>query len=94
MDIDFVITGDFQELSDMMLPVMKESRFLSDKPNVVAFTWYPITEETQCVELQLTSKPNEQEIEFLVREMTSLSFGVFEDGDLKRVISLEEIVND
>ena len=94
MDIDYVITGDFEELSEMMIPVMKESRFLSDKPNVVAFTWYPITEQTQCVELDLTSKPTDAEVEFLIREMTSLSFGVFEDGNLQRVISLEEIMND
>jgi hypothetical protein len=92
MDIDYVITGDFQELADVMIPVMKESRFLSDKPNVKGFAWYPITEQTQCVEIDLTIKPDNTELEFLTREYQSLSIGVFEDGKLKRVISVEDIM--
>lgn len=92
MDIDYVITGDFEELSEMMIPVMKESRFLSDKPNVVAFTWYPITEQTQCVELEVTQKASNEEIAFLIRDLTSLSVGVFEEGNLTEIITLEEIM--
>lgn len=92
MDIDYVITGDFKELADVMIPVMKESRFLSDKPNVKGFAWYPITTETQCVEIELTNRPETAELEFLVREYQSLSIGVFEAGQLKRVISVEDIM--
>ena len=92
MEIDYVITGDFQELSELMIPVMKESRFLADKPNVKGFAWYPITTETQCVEIEVTNRPSDSEIEFLTRDFTSLSIGVFENGKLKRVISVEEIM--
>lgn len=92
MDIDYVITGDFQELADVMIPVMKESRFLSDKPNVKGFSWYPITAQTQCVEVELTTKLETTELEFLTREYQSLSIGVFDDGQLKRVISVEDIM--
>lgn len=92
MDIDYVITGDFRELAEVMIPVMKESRFLSDKPNVKGFAWYPITTETQCVEMELTSRPATEELEFLTRDYQSLSIGVFEDGALRRVISVEDIM--
>jgi hypothetical protein len=75
-----------------MIPVMKESRFLSDKPNVKAFSWYPITTESQCVEIEMTQKPTDAELEFLIREYQSLSIGVFEDEALQRIISIEEIL--
>lgn len=92
MNVDYVMTGDFEELASIMLPVMKESRFLSDKPNVKGFSWYPVTIETQCVEMELTQKCTDAELEFLVREYQSVSIGVFEDNKLKRVISVEEIL--
>jgi hypothetical protein len=92
MKIDYVLTGDFQELATVMIPVMKESRFLSDKPNVKSFCWYPISEETQCVEMEMTQKPTDEELQFLIREYQSLSIGVFEKEALKRVISIEEIL--
>jgi hypothetical protein len=92
MKIDYVLTGDFQELATVMIPVMKESRFLSDKPNVKSFCWYPITAETQCVEMEMTQKPTDEELQFLIREYQSLSIGVFEKEALKRVISIEEIL--
>lgn len=92
MNVDYVMTGDFEELTSVMLPVMKESRFLSDKPNVKGFSWYPVTTETQCVEMELTQKCTDAELEFLVREYQSVSIGVFEEDKLKRVISVEEIL--
>lgn len=89
---DYVITGDFEELSSLMIPVLKESRFLSDKPNVKSFHWYPISEEYQSVEMEVTQLSTDEELEFLVREYQSVSIGVFEDDVLKKVISIEEIL--
>lgn len=92
MKIDYVITGDFLELSEVMIPVLKESRFLSDKPNVKSFSWFPLTTETQCVEIEMTQKPTDAELEFLIREYQSISIGVFENEALQRIISIEEIL--
>lgn len=92
MKIDYVITGDFLELAEVMIPVMKESRFLSDKPNVKAFSWFPLTTETQCVEIEMTQRPTDSELEFLIREYQSLSIGVFENEALQRIISIDEIL--
>lgn len=92
MDIDYIITGEFDELSKLMIPVMKENRFLSDIPNVKAFTWYPVTTEIQAVELDLTQKPTEQEITFLANEYTSLTIGVLDEaGNVVTLISSEGI---
>lgn len=86
--IDYIITGDFGELSEIMIPVMKENRLLSDKPNVKAFTWYPISEQMQCVEIELSSRPNEQELSFLCDEFTSITLAVMDEkGGVLKLIS-------
>jgi hypothetical protein len=87
MDIDYIITGEFDQIAAFMLPVMKESRFLSDTPNVKEFTWYPVTHTTQAVELSLTTRPTDEEIAFLAREYRSLTFGVMEEQIVDRLIS-------
>lgn len=92
LKIDYIITGQFEQLSSVMIPVMKESRFLSDKPNVKAFTWYPITTEMQAVELEITKHPSDEEISFLCREYNSLVVGVIDkDGKAVKLITDEEI---
>jgi hypothetical protein len=91
MDIDYIITGEFNQLSQMMIPVMKESRFLSDEANVKSFTWYPITTEVQGVELELTNKPTDDELTFLCRDFSSLTIGVIKDGKVTKLITDEAI---
>lgn len=92
MKINYILTGQFEQLSDVMIPIMKESRFLSDKPNVKAFTWYPITTQTQAIELELTNKPTDQEISFLCREYSSLTIGVIDEaGKAVRLITDEGV---
>jgi hypothetical protein len=88
MEIDYIITGDFQELAKIMNPVMKESRFLSDKPNVKSFVWYPIDTTTQCVEISMTNKIPKAEMEFLTREYQSITVGILKDGILNSLISV------
>lgn len=92
MRVDYIITGQFEQLSNVMIPVMKESRFLSDKPNVKAFTWYPITTYIQGVELELTKLPPEDELSFLCREYSSLTIGVIDkNGRVTKLITDEHI---
>ena len=91
MDIDYIITGEFDQIASVMLPVMKESRFLSDNPNVKGFAWYPVTTSTQAVELELTSRPTDEELVFLAGQYTSLTFGVMNDGIVEKLISEEGV---
>jgi hypothetical protein len=70
---------------------MKEKRFLSDKPNVNGFTWYPVSSQIQAVELDLVSRPTDEEVTFLASEYSSLTFGVFENGELNRLIGEEGV---
>ena len=90
--MEYIITGDFEELSNIMIPVLKESRFLSDKPNVKGFTWYPITTQVQAVELKLTATLSDDELCMLCREYTSLTIArLLEDGSVDRLITNEGI---
>jgi hypothetical protein len=86
--IDYIITGDFGELAEVMIPVMKQSRFLSDKPNVNGFVWYPIDETTQVIEIDLVTKPTDEELSFLCAEFKSLTIAVMnENGGVVRLLS-------
>jgi hypothetical protein len=90
MNIDYIITGDFEELSSIMGSVLKESRFLSDKPNVKSFVWYPIDTQTQCVEISMTRKIPRSEMEFLTREYQSITVGILKEGILDSLVSIGE----
>lgn len=90
MKIDYIITGDVNQISEMMIPVMKENRFLSDKPNVKSFTWYPVTTDVQAVEMAVTKRPTDEEISFLCRDFETLTVGVITpEGDVSKLITNE-----
>ncbi len=96
MNITYIITGDIEEIAKVAESVREYSRFLSDKANISAYKWYPITPETQVLEVDLGEEVAQAELEILTKDLTSLTIGRLYDGILRDVISYgeTEVVDD
>ena len=77
--ITYSITGNLNEIVDVIDLVRSEARFLSDKPNVLEFGWTAVSEDKGEADITVDSKIDADEIAILTSEYTSLfvieSFG-------------------
>lgn len=89
----YIVTGDTDELLNLVAQARHEGRFMSDKPNLESFRWYPITTDTQVLEVWMEEgkKIDERELAILTREYTSLTIGVVEGIAVKTVIADGEV---
>lgn len=85
----YIITGDKDEVMNLAGPAREEGRFMSDKPNLDGFKWYPLTDDTHVLEVwtegDIVIDP--RELAILTREYTSLTIGLVEGIMVKTVIS-------
>ena len=84
---EYLISGDFEQIGALMELPVKSMRFMSDSPNIESFRWYPITEDTQAVEMLLNKPLSTEEIEFLTEEYRSLTIAKLEKGEVTVVTS-------
>lgn len=89
----YIITGDIEEIATLVEQARHEGRFMSDDKNLESFRWYPLTDETQVLEVWLEEgkKIDERELAILSREYRSLTIGVVEGLTVKTVIAEGEV---
>lgn len=89
----YIITGDVDEIVGVAEQARTEGRFMSDTPNLESFRWYPLTEDTQVLEVWLEGDTviDERELAILTREYTSLTIGIVEGLAVKKVIAEGEM---
>ena len=89
----YIITGDQDEVIHLATPAREEGRFMSDKPNLDSFKWYPISDDTHVLEVWTESDVviDPRELAILTREYTSLTIGVVEGVTVNTVIAEGEV---
>jgi hypothetical protein len=89
----YIITGDQDEVIHLATPAREEGRFMSDKPNLDSFRWYPLTEDTHVLEVWTENDVviDTRELAILTREYTSLTIGVVEGVTVNTVIAEGEV---
>jgi hypothetical protein len=89
----YIITGDQDEVIHLATPAREEGRFMSDKPNLDSFKWYPLTEDTHVLEVWTENDVviDPRELAILTREYTSLTIGVVEGVTVNTVIAEGEV---
>jgi hypothetical protein len=89
----YIITGDQDEVIHLATPAREEGRFMSDKPNLDSFRWYPLTEDTHVLEVWTEGDVviDPRELAILTREYTSLTIGVVEGITVNTVIAEGEV---
>jgi hypothetical protein len=78
-NMSYIITADESEIIGVASTIHKERRFLSDKPNVADFKWYPLGNSgMQAIELTLNegSVVAESDLALLTNHYTSMDIGV------------------
>ena len=89
----YIITGDKDEIINIAQQAREQGRFMSDRPNLESYRWYPLDDDTQVVEVWLEEDAviDERELAILSREYTSFTIGVVEGLAVKTVIAEGEI---
>lgn len=89
----YIITGDVDEVMNLAGPAREEGRFMSDKPNLDGFKWYPISDDTHVLEVWTEDDTviDPRELAILSREYTSLTIGIVEGIMVKTVIAEGEV---
>jgi hypothetical protein len=89
----YIITGDADEVINLAGPAREEGRFMSDKPNLTSYRWYPITEDTHVLEVWTEGdvEIDTRELAILTREYTSLTIGIVEGVIVNTVVAEGEV---
>jgi hypothetical protein len=89
----YIITGEQDEIIHLAGPAREEGRFMSDKPNLDGFKWYPLSDDTHVLEVWTENDIviDPRELAILTREYTSLTIGVVDGVTVNTVIAEGEV---
>lgn len=88
-NIVYFITGDIDEVSAIVDPIRTSNRFLSDKPNVEKFDWYPEEDGQLTAEISVSidTPIDIDELTILTQEYPSLFISLGQRADIEAIIS-------
>lgn len=90
---EFIIVGEVQDVAEFSIPIVKDNRFLSDDKNVTGWSWFPLTADTQVIELKTSTRPTNSELGLLTAMYPSFTVATVVDGYVTEIFA-DGVVND